>query len=65
MGHASITVTAHTYADLFDEDPDDIAAGCSHAATFGLVANRACAKSWPHFGPMEAFKRTANREPEQ
>ena len=26
MGHASITVTAHTYADLFDEEVDDIAA---------------------------------------
>lgn len=26
MGHASITVTAHTYADLFDEELDDIAA---------------------------------------
>jgi len=25
MGHASVTVTAHTYADLFDE-LDDIAA---------------------------------------
>ena len=26
MGHASITGTAHTYADLFDEELDDIAA---------------------------------------
>jgi integrase len=26
MGHASITVTAHTYADLFDDELDDIAA---------------------------------------
>ena len=26
MGHASITVTADTYADLFDEELDDIAA---------------------------------------
>jgi integrase len=25
MGHASITVTAHTYADLFDDELDDIA----------------------------------------
>ena len=26
MGHASITVTAHTYADLFDDELDNIAA---------------------------------------
>lgn len=26
MGHASITVTAHTYADLYDDELDDIAA---------------------------------------
>jgi hypothetical protein len=26
MGHSSITVTAHTYADLFDEELDNIAA---------------------------------------
>jgi integrase len=26
MVHASITVTAHTYADLFDDELDDIAA---------------------------------------
>ena len=25
MGHASITVTAHAYADLFDDELDDIA----------------------------------------
>jgi len=25
MGHASITVTAHTYADRFDDELDDIA----------------------------------------
>jgi integrase len=25
MGHASITVTAHTYADLFDDELDNIA----------------------------------------
>lgn len=25
MGHASITVTAHTYADLYDDDLDDVA----------------------------------------
>jgi integrase len=25
MGHASITVTAHTYRDLFDDELDDIA----------------------------------------
>ena len=25
MGHASITVTAHTYADLFDDELDHIA----------------------------------------
>jgi hypothetical protein len=27
MGHASIIVTAHTYADLFDDELDNIAAG--------------------------------------
>jgi len=26
LGHASITVTAHTYADLFDDELDNIAA---------------------------------------
>jgi integrase len=26
MGHASITVTANTYADLFDDELDNIAA---------------------------------------
>ena len=26
IGHASITVTAHTYADLFDDELDNIAA---------------------------------------
>jgi integrase len=26
MGHASITVTAHTHADLFDDELDNIAA---------------------------------------
>jgi hypothetical protein len=25
MGHASITVTAHIYADLYDDELDDIA----------------------------------------
>jgi integrase len=25
MGHASITVTAHAYADLYDDELDDIA----------------------------------------
>ena len=25
MGHASITVTAHTYADLYDDELDDVA----------------------------------------
>jgi site-specific recombinase XerD len=25
MGHASITVTAHTYADLYDSDLDRVA----------------------------------------
>jgi hypothetical protein len=26
MGHASTTVTAHTYADLYDDELDDTAA---------------------------------------
>jgi hypothetical protein len=25
MGHASVTVTAHIYADLYDDELDDIA----------------------------------------
>lgn len=25
MGHASITVTAYTYADLYDDELDDVA----------------------------------------
>jgi hypothetical protein len=25
MGHASIMVTAHTYADLYDDELDDVA----------------------------------------
>ena len=29
MGHVSITVTAHTCADLFDEELDDITAALS------------------------------------
>jgi hypothetical protein len=27
MGHASITVTAHIYADLDDDELDDVASG--------------------------------------
>ena len=31
MGHASITVTAHTYADLDDDELDDVASGAGCA----------------------------------
>src|SRR5271165_4744475 len=34
MGHASITVTAHTYADLFDDELDDIAAALDSLGDF-------------------------------
>lgn len=34
MGHASITVTAHTYADLFDKELDDIAAALDALGDF-------------------------------
>jgi integrase len=34
MGHTSITVTAHTYADLFDDELDDIAAALDSLGDF-------------------------------
>jgi integrase len=34
MGHASITVTAHIYADLFDDGLDDIAAALDSLGEF-------------------------------
>ena len=33
MGHASITVTAHTYADLYDDELDNIAVGAGLRST--------------------------------
>jgi integrase len=44
MGHASITVTAHTYADLFDDERDHIAT----RSTMRL-AQPAADPVWPHF----------------
>jgi hypothetical protein len=35
MGHASITVTAHTYADLDDDELDDVASGAGCACHLG------------------------------
>jgi integrase len=34
MGHASVTVTAHTYADLFDDELDNIAAALDSLPDF-------------------------------
>ena len=34
MGHASITVTAHTYADLFDDELDNIAVALDSLSDF-------------------------------
>jgi integrase len=34
MGHASITVTAHTYADLFDDEPDNFAVALESLSDF-------------------------------
>jgi integrase len=34
MGHASITVTAHTYADLFDDELDNFAAALDSLPDF-------------------------------
>lgn len=33
MGHASITVTAHNYADLYDDELDDVASALDALAT--------------------------------
>jgi integrase len=33
-GHASITVTAHTYADLFDDELDNIAVALDSLSDF-------------------------------
>jgi hypothetical protein len=34
MGHASITVTAHTYSDLFDDELDHIAVALDSSDDF-------------------------------
>ena len=53
MGHASITVTAHTYADLFDDELDNIAAALDSLSDD--LSHRTCADRrqlvWPHIGP--------------
>ena len=46
-GHASITVTSHIYADLYDDEPDDVA-----SALDSLDDGRrdGAQKVWPHSG---------------
>jgi integrase len=57
MGHASIAVTAHTYADLFDDELDNIAAALDslsddlNQSTLAAAAAR-LALGWPNIGPI-------------
>jgi hypothetical protein len=50
MGHPSITVTAHIYADLYDDELDYVA-----SALDALDAQQAEERSkvWPYFGPID------------
>ena len=50
MGHASITVTAHTYADLFDDELDHMPPRSTRSTT--PLAQLAADPVWPHFGPI-------------
>ena len=52
MGHASITVTAHIYADLYDDELDDVASALD--ALDDRRPSNTCGwpKIWPYFGPM-------------
>lgn len=38
LGHASAAMTLETYADLFDDDLDDVAAALSRARSSTIVA---------------------------
>jgi hypothetical protein len=61
MGHASITVTAHTYANLFDDELDGIATALDslddsfHRAAVNPV--------WPHFGPISSAAHAVEEAP--
>ena len=61
MGHASITVTAHIYADLYDDELDDIATALDalEDTSADLVANAplAAAQFRPDIGPMNRPRR--------
>jgi hypothetical protein len=47
MGHASITVTANTYAGLFDDELDNIAAARARWMTFRQTEAGCAAPSGP------------------
>ena len=61
MGHASITVTAHTYADLFDDELDDIATALD--SLDDSFPSAAADPVWPHFGPISAISRGIGASP--
>jgi hypothetical protein len=48
-GHASITVTAHVYADLYDDELDDVA-----SALDALDDRPPSNRKFGLFGPMDA-----------
>ena len=61
MGHASITVTAHIYTDLYDDELDDVASAMDklddrqvHDALTGLAL----------FWPYQSHRRVLEAEPD-
>ena len=54
MGHASITVTAHIYADLYDDELDDVASALDALDDRNV---RPRLKVWPYFGPADSSER--------
>lgn len=53
-GHASVTVTAHTYADLFDDEFDNIAAALDSLDDEGQGPERTRQRGDDTFGPILA-----------
>jgi hypothetical protein len=62
LGHASITVTAHIYADLYDDEFDDVASALDDTGR-DLPSSSAGSdpQFWPDIGRMHFASEPADR----
>jgi hypothetical protein len=57
MGHAPITVTAHTYADQFDDELDNIAAALDSPMTLARTTEVSLPLAATRLGPRYPHRR--------